>query len=73
MGPNPSWEYQDAIFLTTRICMLDAWKKFQKHYPKWWWKMVMCHGTIPKKTQTESKKTGDVLLGGIERSAFFAF
>ena len=24
-----------------KICFLDAWKKFQKYYPKWWCLMVM--------------------------------
>ena len=40
----------------TWICLLDAWKKFQKtwNYPKWWWFFMVylyipCHGRIRQK------------------------
>ena len=37
--------------------MFDAWKRFQKYSPKWWWNMVMerFHGTIRSKKKRQKK------------------
>ena len=37
------------------VCFFDAWKRFQKSSPKWWWKMVIYHGTILEKNHLKNK------------------
>ena len=34
-----------------------GWKQFQKYSPKWWWKMVIYHCRIRKKTTNETNST----------------
>jgi len=45
--------------------VFDAWKKFQKYFPKWWVLMVIYHrhGTYGTKKQVTRSKSIDLLRG----------